>query len=193
MNKLNASDEFVKGKHSIGYVDSSFRSFAEGKEFDEVVGIPVFRTLTESMNDAMIESKLQPGICALGDVLKFLDMAPDECKDGKWNLFYFPDFVVSVRWSASVWRVSAWYRDVSGWLAGRRVFSPATGLTATKAMTLQLEEWKSSANRKEQHYFIEGGDKGYQHNTYVFGFNPELIDESTADILLTIVKAKLKL
>ena len=30
-------------------------------------------------------------------------------------------------------------------------------------------------NHEERHYFIEGKGRGYQHNKYVFGFNPELV------------------
>jgi len=53
---------------------------------------------------------------------------------------------------------------------------------------LLLEKWHSSENRHECHYFIEGGGKGYQHNTFLFGYNPELIPEEVAHALLEIVE-----
>lgn len=45
---------------------------------------------------------------------------------------------------------------------------------------IELEKWKSDNNRNEQHYFIKGGDNGYQHNTYLFGYNPDLLSEDFA-------------
>jgi len=44
-----------------------------------------------------------------------------------------------------------------------------------KRPKLKLERWTSTMNHEERHYFIEGKGRGYQHNKYVFGFNPELV------------------
>jgi hypothetical protein len=103
------------------------------------------------MTDAEIESELKPGICELGDVLAFLKNASEECKDGYWNLFYFPAFVVGVGWGAGFggWGVSAWDRGDGDWSDAYRVFSPATRHSENKPSDLgdfvpraEFEEWK---------------------------------------------------
>lgn len=130
---MNSKEEFVTGKHSIIWVDFEFEENFPNIEF-ESVSYPVPQTLTERMSDARIESELKPGMCTLGDVLAFLDNAPEECKDGYANLFYFHQCVVGVYWSSGGrgWDVSTWQRGGRGWGAGGRVFSPATGLSGTK-------------------------------------------------------------
>lgn len=121
------NDEFEVGKHKIGYLSSTFKEAFEGKSFQKK-DVPKFQKLPRSMNDAEIESDLKPGFCELGDILAFLDAAPEECGDGKWNIFYSEAFVVDVYWFAGhgAWRVSAWGRDDGVWFADSRVFSPAT-------------------------------------------------------------------
>lgn len=54
---------------------------------------------------------------------------------------------------------------------------------------IKLESWSSSENRNEKHYFIEGGNRGYQSNTYLFGYNPEIISEATARTIMALIKA----
>lgn len=54
-------------------------------------------------------------------------------------------------------------------------------------MNISIEIWKSDNNRQERHYFVQGGDVGYQHNTYLFGFNPEIVSEETAKRILDII------
>lgn len=122
---MKPSQEFVVGNHKIGYVSSDFTKAFKEKDFNEKK-MPSFQKLGRRMTDAQIETELKPGLCELGDVLAFLDNAPEECKDGNWNLFYFSAFVVFVRWGGGGWRVDTWGRDGHGWFAGRRVFSPAT-------------------------------------------------------------------
>jgi hypothetical protein len=39
-------------------------------------------------------------------------------------------------------------------------------------LKLRIERWKSSENREEIHFFIEGTQ------TYVFGFNPKLLNKA---------------
>lgn len=57
-------------------------------------------------------------------------------------------------------------------------------------MKVRLETWTSDHSRTERHYFIEGGDRGYQHNTYLFGYNPELVSERLVKkILIAILGA----
>ena len=53
---------------------------------------------------------------------------------------------------------------------------------------IDIEVWNSDHNRQERHYFIRGGDRGYQHNTYLFGYNPELITEATAQKIMALIK-----
>ncbi len=122
---FKASEEFVVGKHGIGYVYSDFLSNFSSVQFKEK-SMPTFQKLPHSMNDAEIENELKPGLCELGDVIAFMDNTPKECKDGNWNLFYTASHVVHVRWGGDAWHVRAWARDDSPWSADYRVFSPAT-------------------------------------------------------------------
>lgn len=134
---MNSNNEFVVGKHNIGWVDSDFKKRFDNVEF-EVKQVPVFKKLPRYMKDATIESELTPGLCDLGDVLAFIDNTPEECKDGYWNLFYTKDFVVSVRWVSNDgnWDVDTWDRGSYVWNAGKRVFSPATVNFGAKTLVL---------------------------------------------------------
>lgn len=134
---MNSSTEFVKGKHGIGWVSSDFANRFKDVFFEERP-MPTFQKLPRAMSDATIESELKPGLCELGDVLAFLENAPEECKDGNWNLFYFSAFVVNVYWFAGIgeWFVSTWYRDDDEWFADDRVFSPATVRSDAKTSDL---------------------------------------------------------
>lgn len=123
---MEASKEFVEGKHNIGWVGSSFKEKLYGESF-EPVQLGSYGVLPRDMNDAAIESELKPGFCTLGDVHALLKSDNQVFKDGNWNLFYFPSFVVRVSWVGGVWGVSAWHRDDSAWFPGIRVFSPANG------------------------------------------------------------------
>lgn len=125
---MKASKEFKVGKHSIGYISSAITDLAKDHKDLESVQVPKYHTLTRRMTDAEIETDLKPGLSSLDELLAFLDNAPKECKDGKWNLFYFPSVVVSVYWNRGTgkWRVLAWSRGDDYWREGGRVFSPAT-------------------------------------------------------------------
>lgn len=135
---MNSNNEFVIGKHNIGWVDSDFKKRFDNVEF-EVKQVPVFKKLPRYMKDAAIESELTPGLCDLGDVLAFIDSAPEECKDGYWNLFYTPTFVVGVRWGSGggSWRVDAWARGRRAWRTDGRVVSPATVNFGAKTLALE--------------------------------------------------------
>jgi hypothetical protein len=159
MSKLKASEEFVKGKHGIGYVSSDFNRAFKDAEFSLVNTPPTFQKLPRSMNDAEIESELKPGICTLGDVVSFMENPPEGTKDGYYNLFYTPAFVVRVRWGAGrgVWRVFTWGRGDGRWGSGSRVFSPATvGAQApchsccSCALTLRLSALEKFKERVEK-------------------------------------------
>lgn len=143
---MKASNEFVVGKHGIGYVSSSFKSKFEEVEF-ELTGKPTtFKKLGRSMTDAEIEKELKPGICSLGNVLAFMDNAPDECKDGWANIFYFPECVVLVHWDGGEWDVGTWERNVLAWGSDSRVFSPDRGdigMENTSGATQEMPRYKS--------------------------------------------------
>lgn len=147
MNKLNSDKEFVVGKHNIGYISSDFSSRFSDIDF-EPKAVGTFQKLPRSMNDAEIESQLRPGMCELGDILAFMDNPPKGTKDGYYNLFYTPSFVVGVGWRGfgGGWGVSAWGRREFGWYAVRRVFSPATSNSQTlppspsDPLTLSIQE-----------------------------------------------------
>lgn len=149
---MQASNEFVKGKHGIGWVSDSFNEYFKNTEFAER-SMPTFQKLPRSMNDAAIESELKPGLCELGDIVAFMDNAPEECKDGWWNLFYTPAFVVIVHWHGDEWRVSAWRRGGRVWFDFYRVFSPATDRSESKPSSSlelrlsELEEWKKKVEK----------------------------------------------
>lgn len=54
---------------------------------------------------------------------------------------------------------------------------------------LSLEIWHSSENREERHYFVKGGDVGYQHNTYLFGYNPQLVSDEIVGKIIELIKS----
>lgn len=131
MKSLNASNEFVVGKHSIAWVDPDFVKNFKDSSFETPpanVKTIRFQKLPRYMTDKKIETELTPGICTLADVLNVLESRNVEFRDGNWNIFYFPGCVVFVRWysGGSGWRVDAWQRDDNDWYAVSRVFSPAT-------------------------------------------------------------------
>lgn len=124
---MKSTEEFVVGKHGIGWVDSDFKKRFPDVEFP-ARHMPTFQKLGKRMSDAAIESELKPGLCELGDVVAFMDNAQEECKDGWANLFYTEGFVVSVYWDSGSghWGVGTWRRDSDDWGGGSRGFSPAT-------------------------------------------------------------------
>lgn len=138
---LKASEEFVVGKHSIGWVDSDFRNAFYEKSFSPST-LGKFQKLGKYMANAdEIERELKPGKCSLGDVLAFLQNPPEGCKDGWANLFLIGDRVVSVRWGSDDggWGVDAWCRD-GVWSGGGRVFSPgldSQSLDSSESLTLE--------------------------------------------------------
>lgn len=139
---MKFNEEFQIGKHKIGYLSSTFKEAFKDSEFVSVL-VPAYQKLPRRMSDAAIESELKPGICTLGDLITFMDNAPEECKDGWYNLFYFPSFVVDVDWHGGEWYVDAWGRGDGEWIADFRVFSPATtkpsesSSSASSSLTLE--------------------------------------------------------
>lgn len=154
-NNMKTSEEFMVGKHGIGYIyEDKWFSMLQEQPLGDPVQLGSYQTLPRSMRDSEIESELKPGICTTADVLAFLDNAPEECKDGYANLFYFPAFVVVVVWRSSGrgWRVDAWERVGNSWHGSPRVFSPATGSsgTASSSETLTLGSLDSRLKKLEK-------------------------------------------
>lgn len=146
------SEEFQIGKHQIGWL-YNFEQFKD--ETFKPRPILAYQKLTGPMTDGRIETELKPGICEFGDVIAFLDNAPDECKDGYANFFYAASCVVGVDWCGGGrrWSVGAWERGGSEWGAGDRVFSPATDskkLDVEPLDTLTLEILNSRLEKIER-------------------------------------------
>lgn len=122
---LKAKDEFIVGKHDIGWIDSDFKNRFGGAKFEERA-LGAFAKLPRSMNGNEMITKRVVEECELGDVLALLKNPPEESKDGDYNLFVLSSFVVGVYWSDSDWRVRTWDRGGYDWGSHDRVFSPAT-------------------------------------------------------------------
>lgn len=45
-----------------------------------------------------------------------------------------------------------------------------------KKKGIKLEEWKSTQNQEEHHFFRVNKGKGYQPHQYLFGYNPEVVE-----------------
>ncbi len=145
MNKV--SEEFVAGKHNIGYVYESFKN----KFYDEEIvpgKVLISQKLPRDMTDGEIFKEFKIEECSLGDILTTLDAATEEMKDGNWNIFYVGSHVVHVHWSSACggWHVGGWYRGDDMWFEGFRVFTPATAsavLDFGTSDTLKLENYCS--------------------------------------------------
>ena len=147
---MKTRDVIQVGNHAIGYVSERFIERYGDVEIKDV-GTPTFQNTPRRMADAEIERELKPGICTSSDVLAFIKSAPEECKDGYYNLFYFEAFVVDVRWDGvgGGWSVFAWDRDDVGWDAGSRIFSPATG-SSEPLSSLTLETLSARITKLEE-------------------------------------------
>lgn len=121
------TDEFVKGKNSIGFVSDSFISEFGNEELSEGK-ILSFKKLPRTMNDSEIIRELKVEECTLSDVLETLKNPSADLKDGYSNIFYIKDHsrVVDVYWDDGESAVFGWLRGGS-WRVGFRVFTPATG------------------------------------------------------------------
>lgn len=129
-----ASEEFVKGKNNIGYVDNSFLNEFGNDELGLGQGkVLTFQKLTRTMTDSEIISELKIQECTVADILATMSAAPEDMKDGYYNIFYVKGHsrVVFVFWDVGRWGVVDWDRG-GGWGSGRRVFSPATGPSASE-------------------------------------------------------------
>lgn len=63
-------------------------------------------------------------------------------------------------------------------------------------MRLKREVWRSTHQRCKVHWFVPAGtrwanasgDRGYQHNTYLFGYNPKLVYKRTVEKILRLIE-----
>ena len=136
---MKASEEFIKGKHNIGWVDSAFTSNF-GSDTFQMGSALKSHTLTRSMSDSEIIKEFGIQECTFGDILATLKDASEDMKDGYANIFYVKDHpsrVVDVNWNDGEWFVRDWYRGDGRWYEGRRVFTPATGALNNRSMDLE--------------------------------------------------------
>lgn len=142
---IKAKEEFKSGKNGIGYVESGFINEFGDDELIEGKALTSTK-LKRSMTDSEIIKEFGIQDCTLGDVLKTLQNATDDMKDGNSNIFYIKGHsrVVFVGWHGREWYVDDWFRDDDSWSAGYRVFSPATSdattLNPVNSAALTLEE-----------------------------------------------------
>lgn len=140
--KLKAKEEFVIGKHGIGWVNTDFTKFFGDMEF-EPTAMPTFRRLEHNMTDAEIMAEYKAGLCTLGDVIRVLDSDEPKYKDGYFSIFYVKGlggvFAVYVFWGSDrgQWGVGVWRLDDGTWGAGSRVVSPSVATQSLDASTLK--------------------------------------------------------
>ena len=143
MNKLlKASEEFVVGKHQIGWVDDDFKEEFSKVSFTMPAKLPEVTTLRKYTDGNELLEKY-PNLCTLGDVLLYMKKKKD------WAVFLVRGndavFVVHVCWYSDCrkWLVHAWDLD-RGWSAGyRSVFhtdSPSEPLNSLEDRVKRLEE-----------------------------------------------------
>lgn len=130
---LKTEDEFVVGKHSIGWIDSDFKKYTKDiAEFEKKMNtVGTYQKLPRTMSGDEMQSELNVPNSTLGDVLSFIENPPEGVKDGWSNIFLFEKFVVGVDWDSGGghWRVVAYGRGGS-WRNCGRVFSPASSSVA---------------------------------------------------------------
>lgn len=141
---MKYSQELTVGKNDIGFVSDFFKDSFKKELAEEIPGVYAlgpYQTLRKRMTDAEIEKELKPRICSLFDVFAFVKNPPEGTKDGNYNIFYTPSFVVGVDWRAAYgdWRVRVWFRD-GDWYGGVRIFSPATAPQALVRIADALED-----------------------------------------------------
>jgi hypothetical protein len=157
MKTLKASEEFVFGKHNIGYVNPDFLKHCANTDFEERP-MPTFQVLPRNMTNAEIESELKVGICDLGDIIALLGSnVTGGYKDGLANLFYTDSFVVIVFWYSvgRYWYVDTCGRGARGWDAGRRVFSRNCSVpTPIDAQTLVSFDTSKLKSLKKQDCYL---------------------------------------
>ena len=49
-------------------------------------------------------------------------------------------------------------------------------------MKPRIEIWTSNQNQEERHFFMPE-----EHNTYIWGYNPQIISQETADRIISMI------
>lgn len=147
MKKLKASEEFVKGKHGLSWIGSTFTEKLGDLEFTlPKTPMTEIRTLTRPMLDKEILAEFKPAPVTLGDILVTLPTLDKS----KYYIFYVNDskgtlWPLSGDWSDGGWGVEA--DSVScpdGWRAGggfvsRRFFDTKNSKTFSSSDSLPSE------------------------------------------------------
>ena len=124
MNKtVRAQNEFVVGKHNIGWISPRMEDKLKGVKVGK--GKPLqYQDLTKNMYDHEIKSELGAQEVEYADILLAMDSG-QLLANGYVNIFYVLGFAVRVSWSAvsRLWFVNDWELDDDYWDSGRRVFS----------------------------------------------------------------------
>jgi hypothetical protein len=153
MKTLKASEEFVVGKHNIGYVSDFFLENYGTLVVNE--GKPITgKTITSTMTDSEIIK--QAGEVELGDILWLIDNQPDVLKETHWNVFPVKNFggevfLVSVCWGVGGrgWSVCMWHLT-NEWGAGYQFFSRNWKLDTLSPDSLSLGDFESRIKALEE-------------------------------------------
>lgn len=119
-------DEFVIGKHNIGWISSSFLEKFDNIKLTGKGQMLQTKNLEQEMTDQEILGEFGAEEVTLEDILYMLDHNDTLLKNGYANIFYIKDtaFVACVFWYAfdAAWSVGGWNRGY-GWGRGDHVLS----------------------------------------------------------------------
>ena len=136
MKLLKASQEFIVGKHQIGWVDSDFIEEFLNTSFTKGKLLPTFELPRDMTGDELL--KEYPNLCTLGNVLAYMKAEKDDCcflVKGNSGVV-----VVYVRWGSGSrkWGVSTW-RLGGTWRAGYR-FTSCTTDSSSDSLELRVKK-----------------------------------------------------
>jgi hypothetical protein len=154
MKTLKASEEFVVGKNSIGWVGVNFKERFYDMEFLPKETELEVRTLEKPMTDKEIIKAWHLEPIELGELLNYLKTADQS----KWYLCHIKDSD-GVLWAVyGLWGVGGWVfgadplDDPSGWCAGRQFLSRGFSdtLSSESSDTLSLENLEKRVAKLEE-------------------------------------------
>ena len=151
---FKASEEFVVGKHNIGYISGYFNDMFCNQSFGDMNSPLESKTLERAMNDSEIMREFNVEELNLGDVLFALKNDEILLKNGHVNIFYVRGggevFAVRVRWYSNDrrWSVDADQLGGLRWGAGCRAF-PRRLLEPKDISTLSLSNLEARVKKLE--------------------------------------------
>ena len=151
---MKASEEFVVGKHNIGYINGYFKEIFGNQSFGDMNSPLESKTLEREMNDSEIMREFNVEELNLGDVLFALKNDEILLKNGDANIFYVRGggeiFAVGVYWNYGdrKWLVDAHRLGDYRWFAGRRAF-PRRLLEPQDISTLSLSNLEARVRKLE--------------------------------------------